>query len=121
MSDTPKRGLGKNKKFLLNRLQDMYGEDFHPIIQIAKNCVELQEKVDGIAKPEANEEGEYAQDELDNYVANKTIAIKVANNEWSRIAEYTEPKLKAIEVTGEGGGPIQTNSTFNFIPVSDDD
>mgnify|MGYP003329302120 CR=1 FL=1 len=33
----------KNKKFLLNRLQDMYGQDFHPIMKMAENAVRLQE------------------------------------------------------------------------------
>lgn len=107
----------RNKAFLLNRLQEMYGDDFHPIIQIAKNCVELQEKVDGLVKPEPDDNGVCDQGELDTYAANKVAAIKVANNEWSRIAEYTEPKLKAIELTGPGGGPIQTDSIFEFVPV----
>ena len=31
----------KIKKFLLNRLQDMYGDDFHPIMKMAENAVRL--------------------------------------------------------------------------------
>ena len=71
----------RNKMFLLNRLQDMYGEDFHPIMQMAKNANELQQIAD-------SDEGE-PRDRV------------VANNEWSKIAEYTEPKLKSIDKTGE--------------------
>ena len=33
----------KNKKFLLNRLQDMYGQDFHPIMKMAENAIRLHE------------------------------------------------------------------------------
>ena len=33
----------KNKKFLLNRLQDMYGQDFHPIMKMAENAVRLHD------------------------------------------------------------------------------
>ena len=33
----------KNKKFLLNRLQDMYGKDFHPIMKMAENAIRLHE------------------------------------------------------------------------------
>lgn len=80
----------RNKSFLLNRLQDMYGDDFHPIIKIAENCVALQEEADNL-------------EDIDK----KHIALKSANAEWSRIAEFTEPKLKATELTGPEGGPVQ--------------
>ena len=96
----PVGSSNKNKGFLLDRLQDMYGDDFHPIIQIAKNCVELQSKVDAIELPNLDEGEEHSQESLDNHASNKVMAIKVANNEWSRIAEYTEPKLKAVDVSG---------------------
>ena len=33
----------KNKKFLLNRLQDMYWQDFHPIMKMAENAVRLHD------------------------------------------------------------------------------
>jgi hypothetical protein len=33
----------KNKRFLLNRLQDMYGKDFHPIMKMADNAINLHE------------------------------------------------------------------------------
>ena len=33
----------KNKKCLLNRLQDMYGQDFHPIMKMAENAIRLHE------------------------------------------------------------------------------
>ena len=33
----------RNKKFLLNRLQDMYGRDFHPIMKMAENAIRLHE------------------------------------------------------------------------------
>lgn len=91
----------KNKAFLLNRLQDMYGEDFHPIVQIAKNCVELQEKVDSIPEPEPDDDGVISPEDMAEHAANKVAAIRTANFEWSRIAEYTEPKLKAIEIQGD--------------------
>ena len=33
----------KNKKFLLNRLQAIYGQDFHPIMKMAENAVRLHD------------------------------------------------------------------------------
>ena len=84
MGATRKGSPNRNKQFLLNRLQDMYGADFHPIMTIAKNCNELQ--VDAEDK-----EGD-----------DRVKALVLANAEWSRIAEYTEPKLKAVDHTVQG-------------------
>ena len=38
-----KGAVGKNKAFLMSRLQDMYGEQFHPILRIAENANRLDE------------------------------------------------------------------------------
>ena len=77
----PKGSPNRNKMFLLNRLQDMYGEDFHPIMEMAKNASELQK----LANAEDAEPRDYV----------------TANKAWADIAEYTEPKLKSIDKTGE--------------------
>ena len=65
----------KNKKFLLNRLQDMYGQDFHPIMKMAENAVRLHD----IAS---------RNDTIDDW--------KRSIDAWGRIAKYTEPKLKTV-------------------------
>jgi len=70
----------KNKKFLLARLQDMYGEQFHPIMKMA----EAASKLDYIAEKEGD-----------------VAALTAALNGWGKIAEYTEPKLKAVEVRAD--------------------
>jgi hypothetical protein len=70
----------KNKKFLLARLQDMYGDQFHPIMKMA----EAASKLDYIAE----QKGDVA-------------ALIAALNGWGKIAEYTEPKLKAVEVRAD--------------------
>jgi len=79
---------GRNKKFLLNRLQDMYGKDFHPIMSAAKNAYEM------------NKIAEQTGDIQDHERASKA---------WDRIAEYTEPRLKAVEHSGHDGGALQIN------------
>lgn len=72
----------KNKAFLLNRLQDMYGEEFHPIMTMAKNAAEFQKLIDARVKdPDAR-----GADLID------------ANKLWEGIAQYVEPKLKAVEM-----------------------
>ena len=75
----------KNKKFLLSRLQDMYGESFHPIMKMA----EAASKLDYIAE----EEGDVA-------------ALNAAVNAWGKVAEYTEPKLKAVEIRADEGAVV---------------
>lgn len=90
----------KNKPFLLNRLKDMYGDDFHPIMKMAENAVKLHE----IAA-----------------TTQESADIKAAIDGWDKIATYTEPKLKAVEVTGADGDAIELkHSIFEFIPVGAD-
>ena len=98
MSDTPKRGRGKNKAFLLNRLQAMYGEDFHPIMQMAKNAHKAQVLID-----------DYEKDtELDPQAL--FAGLKFAVDAWDKVAQYTEPKLKSVEVTGKDGEDLIPNN-----------
>ena len=87
----------RNKTYLLKRLQDMYGEDFHPIMKMAENAVHLHNM---------------ATDEPD--VNN----LKAALDGWDKIAQYTEPKLKAMEVTGEDGGAIKITKV-ELVPLND--
>ena len=72
----------RNKKFLLNRLQDMYGQDFHPIMKMAENAVRLHD----IAS---------RNDTIDD--------LKRSIDAWDRIAKYTELKLKAVACCHEEG------------------
>ena len=66
-----------NKAFLLDRLKDMYGDDFHPIMRMAENAVTLHDQARGTMD---------------------TADLKLSIDAWDRIAQYTEPKLKASEV-----------------------
>ena len=75
----------KNKKFLLARLQDMYGESFHPIMKMA----EAASKLDYIAEQEGD-----------------VTALNAAVNAWGKVAEYTEPKLKAVEIRADEGAVV---------------
>ena len=78
----------KNKAFLLKRLQDMYGEQFHPIMRMAEQAVELHEMA-------AHAEG-----------ADRAASLKASIDAWDKIAQYTEPKLKAVEVSGDPDRPV---------------
>jgi hypothetical protein len=77
----PAGSPNKNKRGLMHRLKELYGEEFHPIMRMAENGVKLQE------------------------IANSTgagVDLKASLEAWDRIAVYVEPKLKAVEVTGAG-------------------
>lgn len=66
----------KNKKYLLNRLQDMYGDDFHPIMKMAENASILHSLA----------------------IASRSVTdLKYSIDAWDKIAQYTEPKLKAVD------------------------
>ena len=70
----------KNKRFLLNRLQDTYVKEFHPIIKMAENAMILHR------------------------LASKTNTMNDLSRSidaWDRIAKYTELKPKAVDCYSE--------------------
>lgn len=79
----------KSKQRLLKTLQAEYGDDFDPVMQMAKNAHEIQEQIDN-----GDSDGRIE-----------------AINAWDKIAQYTTPKLKAIEITGDPAAPIYTSVT----------
>ena len=70
----------KPKRLLISRLEKAYGAQFHPIMRLAENAVRLEE----IAKQ-----------------SNDVTALRASVDAWDRIAQYTEPKLKAVEVKAD--------------------
>lgn len=90
-----------SKSDILDRLQGICGEDFHPILKIADNCDFLQGVVDEIKIPlrHTHEDGEAVVQARKA----KAAAIQIANAEWARLAEYTIPKTidvnLAVEIT----------------------
>lgn len=69
----------KNRQFALNKLKEVFGNDFDPVIRMAENAVELQK----IALTEKEPK-----------------TIKDALDGWDKVAAYTSPKLKAVELSG---------------------
>jgi len=84
----PQGSMTRNKQFLLKRLQDMYGEEFHPIMKMAENAVTLHKE---------------AQQAVDS---ERVPALKASIDAWDKVAAYTEPKLKALELSGPEGGAM---------------
>jgi hypothetical protein len=90
----PEGSSNRNKQFLLSRLQAMYGDEFHPIMSMAKNAHEFQQLLDG-------KEGDPEFRGRDLIEANKL---------WEGIAQYVEPKLKSVEVSGNPDSPLELKS-----------
>lgn len=67
----------KNKAFLLNRLQDIYGDSFHPIMRMAEQAAKLHNLAS---------------------ISEERDDLKSSIDAWDKIAQYTEPKLKATEI-----------------------
>ncbi len=76
----------RNKQFLLKRLKEMYGDDFDPIIRMAESAIKMQ------AIANLVEEDDNAS------LPDKFSAHKETQIAWGRVADWTEPKLKPIEV-----------------------
>ena len=72
----------KNKRGMKQRLREAYGEDFDVIMMMGKSCKMLYDMIPD--KPTA--------DDVD--------LIIDANTQLDKLAQYVEPKLKAVELSG---------------------
>ena len=72
----------KNKRGMKQRLREAYGEDFDVIMMMGKNCKQLYEMI-----PD-----EPTKEDIDTIID--------ANTQLEKLAQYVEPKLKAIELSG---------------------
>lgn len=102
----PKGMANKNKEFLLKKLQDMYGDEFDPIMKMAENAKRMQDIAVDL-------EGAKDKDgDPDHEAQAKEFGARIKCTEaWDRVAQYTQPKLKAVEVDmtvkGDKENPIE--------------
>lgn len=82
----PKGSMTRSKERLLKALQKEYGEEFEPVMQMARNAHQIQKIVDEMVA---------ATMDFEELLQLLTQAI----NAWDRIAKYTTPTLKAVETT----------------------
>lgn len=89
----------RNKAFLQKRLKDMYGDDFEPVMKMAENAVFLQ----SVAKRFQDEivDSIKAGALVDSALDQATESTNTAIAAWDRIAKYTTPQLKQIEIHGD--------------------
>jgi len=76
----PKNASNKSKEFLSNRLKAMYGDDFDPIMRMAQQAMRIHGQTTDVS--DIND-------------------LKASIEAWDKIAQYTTPKLKALELSGE--------------------
>ena len=74
----PHNSKDKNRIFLMNRLKDLYGQDFDPIMRAAEQATRLHAAA------------------ID---ADDTRPLKDSIDAWLKIGEFVMPKLKAVEHT----------------------
>lgn len=80
----------KNKRGMKQRLRDAFGDDFDVIMMMGKNCKQLFDMI-----PE-------------NPTTEDIGTIIDANTQLEKLAQYVEPKLKAIELSGN----VDTRTTL---------
>jgi hypothetical protein len=78
--------VNKSKKALLDKINEIF-PGYHPVIAMAEIANSEDSNIDINLKFQAHKE----------------------------IAQYVEPKRKAIEHTGEGGGPIKTQNEHRIL------
>ena len=91
------RGLGKNRAYLMNKLRDMYGDDWNPLIKMCEACVEIEQ----IAKNNPS---------MENY--EKVIA------NFGKVAEFITPKLRSQEIQLEKNELVVSINRKDFSGVS---
>lgn len=83
----------KNKRSLKAELKKKYGAEFDVIMMMAENCQTLH----GIAQTHKTGKVSFADQET----IDASSSAVLANNALEKLAQYVEPKLKAIEISGE--------------------
>jgi len=115
----PTGSANKNKAFLQSRLKAMYGEDFDVIMMMAENCKTVHDIAvmgkNELKKQLADDDG--SPDAFSDAVELAASTAKAANAELARLAEYVEPKLKSIEVTGDSDNPLTVDHVIEFVGV----
>lgn len=90
----PAGSTNKNSVFLLKRMQDMLGEDFDPVVNMARNAAKLQAIADEVLEDE-----KVLTDAESGTLITYAESLVNANKEWERIAPYVAAKLKAVEIS----------------------
>ena len=106
----------KNTTFLNNRLKDMLGEDFDPVMKMAQNAVRMQQIADSYSFVEGEDDNQGPSDKGSEFDCRKDTV-----EAWNKIAKYCTPQLKAIEVSGNEDAPVRTKITVEYVEPKNPD
>lgn len=101
----------KNKRGLKAELKKAYGKDFDVIFMMAENCLVLHD----IAKSHRDGKKTVDMEGGASKIIDASSSAKTAIDALEKLAQYVEPKLKAIEVTGADGDAIQISRVERII------
>jgi hypothetical protein len=108
----------KPKRALIMRLKQIYGDEFDVVLKMAENATNIQLIADSamdVLHEIIKEPGDTDATERVQICRGASSSAVEAINAWDKVAVYVQPKLKQVELTGEGGGAIDTHYTVEFI------
>lgn len=105
----PPGSSNRNKRGLKARLKEEYGDEFDVIMLMGKNCHALQNMANACQnKLQATLDDEEAStDDIIDHKASVIGSAKTAIEALDRLAQYVEPKLKSIEISGDPENPLE--------------
>jgi hypothetical protein len=105
----PQGASNKSKNGLKARLREQYGDKFDVIMLMGKNCLALQEMADACQErlQETLEDKEADIEDVLDHKSGVISSAKVAIDALDKLAQYVEPKLKSIEISGDPENPLE--------------
>ena len=100
----------KPKRILLQRLREEF-PNYEPILETARAAHRLSAMAVEAETASAKAQGE----DIAPLRAEAANLWKDAGTQHEKVAQYVTPKLKAVEVTGKDGGPIDHSITVEFV------
>ena len=82
----------------------MWGEDFNPLMQASKSAYRMTQIANN------NEGGEH------EFLQHKECVAA-----WEKVAQYIQPKLKAVEVSGNEDKPLNGKWSIEFVNATPTD
>ena len=114
----PADAPNKNKRGLKARLKEQYGDKFDVIMLMGKNCLALQEMADACQDrlAETLEKEEVSNEDILSHKTEVIGTAKVAIEALDKLAQYVEPKLKSIEISGDPENPLEI-AAYELTPT----
>lgn len=93
----------RSKEYLMQRLKEMYGNDFDPLMRMAENAHNMMEQTKCYMDANPKDHKEIFG------LHERTVGA------FDKIAAYTQPKLKAVEVKMDNADPFNGVSREDLI------